>query len=248
MFRRNDPEARLDDLAALISATTAADLHKALVLGPPAAYEREVNTPLTYFRNAHDKDPARSVETAMLLGTDLRWSVAAGPLIEAIEATGIVPPDELDLLARAFISADAKVYWRCPDGWFSTVGIAVSDIEFPPAAPDADPDDSEETGPTVASRVVAPGLRRWAAARAVRLDPSAWPAVLARSHEVGAAGGGGLMHGLLDSIEVLPLKARSLVRQEALNSGRSDVRQACASADRADRLVPRSNERNARCQ
>ena len=162
----------------------------------------------------------------MLLGTDLRWSVAAGPLIEAIEATGIVPPDELDLLARAFISADAKVYWRCPDGWFSTVGIAVSDIEFPPAAPDADPDDSEETGPTVASRVVAPGLRRWAAARAVRLDPSAWPAVLARSHEVGAAGGGGLMHGLLDSIEVLPLKARSLVRQEALNSGRSDVRQA----------------------
>ena len=44
--------------------------------------------------------------------------------------------------------------------------------------------------------------------------------------ELGGEGGGGLMRGILDSIDILSLKAKTLVRQEALKSGRSDVRQA----------------------
>lgn len=209
-----------------MDARTSADLHRVLVLGPPAAYEREVSMPLTYFRNAHDHDPARAAETAMLLATDPRWRVAAGPLIEAIDATGIVPPDELDLLARAFISADANVYWKCPDGWFSSIAIIISERDDPPRSLDRDAEDTDEPGPTVAARLISPGLRRWASARVVRLDPSVWADVIARSEEIGGEGGGGLMRGILDTIEILPSKAKTLVRQEALKSGRSDVRQA----------------------
>ena len=226
MIRNKDPDARLDDLGALMDARTAADLHRALVLRPPAAFEREPSVPLMYFRNAHDDDPGRAAETAMLLATDPRWRVAAAPLIEAIDATGIVPTDELDLLARAFISADADVYWECPDDWFSTIAIIISESDDPPGSLDGDADDIDEPGPTFAARVISPGLRRWASARVVRLDPSTWADVLARTKELGGEGGGGLMRGILDSIDVLPLKAKALVRQEALKSGRSDVRQA----------------------
>lgn len=226
VIRNSDPDARLDDLTALVDANTPADLHRALVLGPPAAYEREISMPLTYFRNAHDHDPARAAETAMLLATDPRWRVTAGPLIEAIDATGIVPPDDLDLLARAFISADTNVYWKCPDDWFSTIAIIISESDDPPRSLDRDAEDKDEPGPAVAARVIAPGLRRWASARVVRLDPSVWAAVYARATELGGEGGGGLMRGILDSMDALPSKARTLVREKALKSGRSDVRQA----------------------
>lgn len=226
MIRHRDPDARLDDLTALMDANTPADLHRALVLGPPAAYEREISMPLTYFRNAHDHNPARAAETAMLLATDPRWRVAAGPLIEAIDATGIITPDELDLLARAFISADANVYWKCPDEWFSTIAIIISERDDPTHSLDRDAEESDEPGPTVAARGIAPGLRRWASARVVRLDPSAWAGVYARAEDLGGEGGGGLMRGILDSIDVLPSNAKTLVRQEALKSGRSDVRLA----------------------
>ena len=226
MIRNRDPDARLDDLTALMDASTPADLHRVLVLGPPAAYEREVSMPLTYFRNAHDDDPARAAETAMLLATDPRWRFTAGPLIEAIDATGIVPPDELDLLARAFISADANVYWKCPDDWFSTIAIIISESDDPPHSLDRDAEDTDEPGPTVAARVISGGLRRWASARVVRLDPSTWADVIARAKELGGEGGGGLMRGILDSFDALPSKAKTLVRQEAMKSGRSDVRHA----------------------
>ena len=226
VIRNKDPDAGLDDLTVLANAKTPADLHRALVLGPPAAYEREISMPLTYFCNAHGLEPARAAETAMLLATDPRWRATAGPLIEAIDATGIVAPDELDLLARAFISADANVYWKCPDDWFSTIAIIISERGDPPGPLDRDADDTDEPGPAVAARVIGPGLRRWASARMVRLDPSVWADVCARAKELGGQGGGALMRGILDSIDVLPLKAKTLVRQEALKSGRSDVRQA----------------------
>ena len=226
VIRSKDLDARLNDLAALMDANIPADLHRVLVLGPPAAYEREVSMPLMYFRNAHDDDPARAAETAMLLATDPRWRVTAGPLMEAIDASGIVAPDELDLLARAFISADANLYWKCPDDWFSTIAIIVSESEDAPHSLDRDVEDTDEPGPTVAARVISGGLRRWASARVVRLDPSTWAVVMARAKELGGEAGGALMRGILDSFDAVPSKARTLIRQEAMKSGRSDVRHA----------------------
>lgn len=235
MSRSRDLDARLIDLVALMDATTPEDLHHVLVLGPIGAYEREVSMPLSYFRNAHAQDSERAVETAMLLVTDPRWRVAAGPLIEAIDATGIVPPNELDLLAESFVRADAEVYWECPSEWFSTIGISISrsasltgsfdsDSDGSPGStPDRDPDESR---PTIAARVVNPGIRRWGSARVVRLEPTVWADVFARATELGGEAGGALMRGILDSIDVLPLKARTLVLEKTLKASRSEVRHA----------------------
>ena len=235
MSRSRGLDARLDDLLALMDATTPEDLHYVLVLGPIGAYEREVSMPLSYFRNAHAQEPARAVETAMLLVTDPRWRVTAGPLIEAIEATGTVPPDGLDLLAESFVRADAELYWECPSEWFSTIGIPISRRasltgSFPcssDGSPASSPaPDADESRPPVAARVVNPSIRRWGSARVVRLEPTAWADVFARASELGGEAGGALMRGILDSIDVLPLKARTFVRQEALKASRSEVRHA----------------------
>ncbi len=235
MSRSRDLDARLDDLVALMGATTPEDLHHVLVLGPIGAYEREVSMPLSYFRNAHAQDSARAVETAMLLVTDPRWRVTAGPLIEAIDATGIVPPGELDLLAESFVRADAEVYWECPSEWFSTIGIFISRGPSLTGSFDSGSDgspgssrvpDADESRPTVAARVVNPAIRRWGSARVVRLEPTVWANVFARATELGGEAGGALMRGILDSIDVLPPKARTFVRQEALKASRSEVRHA----------------------
>lgn len=222
VFLRRDPEARLDDYVALMSATTVAELHRVLVLGPPAASDREVSAPLAYFRKVHGADPTGSVETAMLLVTDPRWQTTAGPLIAAIDATGLVPSDDLDVLARAFVTAGDRVYWRCPDEWFCDDGIVIS-VDH--GAPGVD-DEHDVDRPTVAARVVAPALRRWAAVRLVRRDPTSWGATLGRARELGGPGGGALMRALLDIADSLPPRAVGMVRHEALQSGRSDVRQA----------------------
>lgn len=79
MRYRHDVEARLHDLAALTSARDAAELHKALVLGPPAAYEREPTMPLHYFTQVHEHAPEGAATTAMLLVTDPRWVPGAVP-------------------------------------------------------------------------------------------------------------------------------------------------------------------------
>ena len=222
MSRSRDLDARLVDLLALMGARTPDDLHRALVFGPLGAYEGEVSMPLSYFRNAHADVAARAIETAMLLVTDPRWRVASGPLIQAIDATGIVPSAELDLLAESFVRADAKVYWKCPAHWFSTSEIHTSESAERVGSSDAEPEPRQ----TVAARVVSPALRRWGSARVVRLNPLAWADVYARSTELGGEAGGALLRGLLDSIDALPAKAGTLVRTEALKSGRSDVRHA----------------------
>lgn len=72
-MRPNDVEARLEDMTALGTAASPDELHTALVLRPPAAFEREHSVPLNYFVRAHERGPAAAVTTAILLVTDPRW-------------------------------------------------------------------------------------------------------------------------------------------------------------------------------
>jgi hypothetical protein len=225
VIRNRETEARVADLLELMNAKTASELHRVILLGSSAAHEREPSMPLSYFRNVHDQDGQGAVQTAMLLVTDLRWRVAAGPLIEAIDATGIVSPGELDLLALAFIHADASVFWECPADWFSTFAIEIGEEGIDSEFLEDETEMGDDPRPTLAERVVSPVLRRWAAARAIRHSLLEWPGVFARSKELQGDGGGALMRGLLDSIDLLPTSARSVIRNEALRSGQSGVRQ-----------------------
>ncbi len=99
-------EARLADLQLLLDARDPEELHRVLVLYPPGAFEREPMLPVVYFRNVHERREDGAVVTAMLLATDPRFRTTAGPLIAKIAETAIVPAEELDVLARAFIAAD----------------------------------------------------------------------------------------------------------------------------------------------
>lgn len=81
-------------MAGLSDAATGADeLHRALVLFPPAFEEREPTVAISLFRRIHGRDASGATVTAMLLMTDSRWSVAARPVAARLEATGLVHDD-----------------------------------------------------------------------------------------------------------------------------------------------------------
>lgn len=233
MMYRRDVEARLDDLAALTSARDAGELHRALVLGPPAAYERQPTLPLHSFRTVHEHSREGSVVTALLLITDPRWVPASGPLISRLESTGLITDEELDLLAQTFLAAGPHVYWACPDDWFGGPEIVIS-LDDQPIEADRPPIEaiefaetpSEDDHGALVARAVPSGARRWAAERALRSAPFAWGQILRRARDAGSQAGAAIMQGLLDAIDTLPPAAVDLIQTRALAWGRADVRHA----------------------
>lgn len=229
-------DVRMADLGNLMGATTAGELHHALVLFAPAFQEREPTAAIALFRRVHECDADGAVVTAMLLMTDDRWSVTARPVAARLEATGLVPDDELDLLARAFVAADDTVHWACPVDWFdgSEIVIARNDDD------DLDGDDHElpaDDREVVVARRVTTGLRRWAAARLVRSDPGRWGPLLGLARSLGGARGGAVMLGLLDERTILTDHAARLIETAALQWTRRDVR---AAASRRVTSTPRA--------
>lgn len=217
---RYGPEARMADLGNLLDADSPDELHRALVLFVPACQEREPSLAVAVFRTIHERDADGAVVTAMLLMTDDRWSVTARPVAAALEATGLVPDDELDLLARAFVAAGEAVHWRLPAEWFSGPEIVLDDREG------------------VVARRVTTGLRRWATARLLRSDPARWSELLGLARSLGGARGGALVLGLLDERTILTAPAARLIETAAQQWSRRDVR---AAASRRVTSMPRAH-------
>lgn len=213
------------DLGALLAATDADSLHRALVLHPPALQEREPLIAIGLFRSAHDCDAAGAVVTAMLLMTDSRWSATARSLAIAIEATAIVPGDDLDLLAQTFVLAEESIYWSCPSEWFDGPEIVVA-IDDDATEADLTRGDDDGSGEVLVTRAVPAGLRRWAAGRMLRSNPSCWGPIFHRATSAGESRGGAVMLGLLDERARLPEPAVEFIDHAACNWGRKDVRAA----------------------
>ncbi|MGH9114051.1 MAG: hypothetical protein ACRDZN_17380, partial [Acidimicrobiales bacterium] len=74
--------------------------------------------PWCLFHQVHTDEPDGAVATALLLLTDRRWCHATGRLVRRIEDSGLVPDDQLDLLAQTFLAAGAQAYWEAPADWF----------------------------------------------------------------------------------------------------------------------------------
>ena len=224
------------DLGNLLDAATTDELHRALVLFAPACQEREPALAVALFRGVHEGAADGAAVTALLLMTDDRWSVTARPVAARLEATGLVPDDELDLLARAFVAAGDTVHWACPADWFDgpEIVIAFDDDD------DLDGEDHElpaDDREVVVARRVTTGLRRWAAARLVRSDPGRWGALLGLARSLGGARGGAVMLGLLDERTILTDPAARLIETAALQWTRRDVR---AAANRRVTSMPRA--------
>jgi hypothetical protein len=98
-------EDRLEEMVALWDAASAGEWHRALVLRSPSLGDSHdaFESLLLFRRSVHGDRPEGAAETAMmLLLTDWRWRRGTGRLVRAIEESGLVPEDDLDLLARAF--------------------------------------------------------------------------------------------------------------------------------------------------
>lgn len=243
----------LDDAAreffGLWSAPTANELHRILVLSRPVrGAAADAFEPFALLNQHHEREPATSLVTALLLLTDRRWRNASARLVRQIADSEVLDGDQLDLLARTFVAADEAVYWHVPDEWFAGGDEIVVDLGGAgpvdetdvDAVVDADVDDASEAddGPTVARRDVWPPLRRWAASHLLATSPDAWSELWARASELDARSAAAIVAGVLDGVEVLEPAAQRLVIDRGVGWPDSSVRRRAleliAARDGAD--------------
>jgi hypothetical protein len=205
----------LDDLVSLHNAEDADELRRRLILFAAApGNSADAFEPWSLLHATHKDKPDGAVATALLLLTDRRSRNATGRLIHRIEESDLLPPDHLDLLARTFLAADPQVYWEVPADWFGGPAIVIDfdqdgTSDEVPAGDELD--DDVEDRPVVVARDVRPPLRRWAAGRTLRAEPSSWGALTKRARELDARSAAAVMRGILDSIDVLAPRVADFV-------------------------------------
>lgn len=233
-----DTAAAFAEFADLWSAETADELHQILVVRAPYRRSADSFEPFQLLAKHHQSEPDTSLVTATLLLTDRRWRNGVGQLVRQIADSNILEPAALDLLAETFVAADEFVYWQVPDSWFGDDSIVIDLTEGSDPAPEPKSTDSD-LGPTVARRSVHPPLRRWASARIVRRDPTAWGHLFARARGMDRRGGAALMSGLLDAIDTLTAATQRLLIDAAVE-WRNDAVRRLGLALIADRDGPQA--------
>jgi hypothetical protein len=217
-------DAALSEVANLWLAPTADALHRILLLHPPILETADSYEPFALLSQHHESEPAGSAATATLLLTDRRWRKGVAQLVRRIADSGIIGDDELDLLARTFLTADDAVYWQVPADWFADEAITIVLSDDDGDDPDREPADAQKA--VVARREIFPPLRRWAASRVLAQDPATWPMLLARAAELNARDSAAVMAGVLDSLDVLPPAAQRLLIDKAKTWPQQGVRRA----------------------
>jgi len=225
-----DDWTSLDDLVALHTADEAGELHRRLLcFGSGGGNKADAFEPWCLFQKVHADEPEGAVATALLLLTDRRWCNATGRLVRRIEESGLVPEEQLDLLAQTFLAAGAQVYWEAPGDWFDGPAIVLdADGDGAVEVLEGEEPDEPDAGPVVFAREIRPPLRRWAAGRAVRSDPARWGALVQRARQVEPRGGAAIVHGLVDNVDLLTPAARGHLLDLAENWPHRKLREAAA--------------------
>ena len=127
----------LHELAAFFGAASPHEFHRMLVTLPPVPGNTgDTFLPWCLFHKFHEGQPDGAATTAMLLVTDRRWRTATGRLIGRIAESGLVPAEDLDLLAQTFLAAGRCVYWEVPAEWFDGPEIVIEGADTEPDEPD----------------------------------------------------------------------------------------------------------------
>ena len=195
----SDVGYRLEDLIALHSATNAEELWRALI-APPATPAGHPFEAVGLFRQHHGNGEPDAVTTALLLCTDRRWEPFTGRLVAGLVDTGILDEADLGELVECFLWSDVyRVEY--PIGWFGTRLLVVD--PNPAAGSEPEMVEVDPDTPVPIERRIAPPLRRWAAATALRRDPNQFASVIRRVRELDPRDGAAAVAGVLDAIDVL---------------------------------------------
>ena len=221
----------------LWGAATADALHRVLVLHQPFRSTADAFEPFQLLAKHHEEEPQTSTVTALLLLTDPRWSKSVSRLVREIAGSGMISDDDLDLLARTFVTGDEYVYWRLPEAWLGDDQWTEIDLGDSFGEPTETGAASDEEQPTVAARRVYPPLRRWAATHLVARDATTWGALFSTAHRRGGRFGAAVMAGLLDAIDYLTEPAQKLIIDTAVDWPQAGVRKRALGllADRGNR-------------
>lgn len=177
-----------EDVVAILTAATPDELWRWLVLHPHLRAFPNPTDAVAALRRLHRSRPDGAAQTAGLLCTDHRWRRVTAPLVAAVEQSGLLTDAELDELADGFLWSD-RYRWPVPDSWIRDRTVTLDGPALPPGTPPG------------LERLIAPPLRRWAAARVARADPSCSHDILNRAGELDARAGDAIFAGLLDAAD-----------------------------------------------
>lgn len=177
---------------------------------------------LALFSKHHQNREAGAVTTALLLCTASRWGRDTAQLIDGLIDTAVLADEDLGQLTSTFLWSD-RYRFVYPARWVSSEWISI-DLEGPEGPISIPLGRVDPDSPVVSEREIAPPLRRWAAARLLRADPSALDKLRARAVELGPIDGGAIASGVLDAVDVLDASGVRMAIAFGLGWPRGSVR------------------------
>lgn len=190
----------LSDLVALWTASNPEELWQALVLQPGRS-TTDYWSAVGLLRRHHGNGTPGALATTLLLCTDRRWDRCTHRLVAGIVDSSILGKDDLDEMAACFLWSD-RYHFEYPVGWIGTRWVGI-DLDGGEGAVSPPVIHLDPLTPVPVERSIAPPLRRWAAARVLRAEPSVFDAIRARSAEFATRDGGAVVLGMLDAVDVL---------------------------------------------
>jgi hypothetical protein len=219
----DDSDGLFTEFFDLWTADTADDLHRVLALHQPIRSSSDWTEPYQLLARHNKSEPHTSTVTATLLLTDSRWRKGVGQLVRHIAESGMIDAADLDMVAITFVTADDHVYWEIPESWFGDESLVIH-IEHDAIDPQEGVDEAPGEEMVVAARRVHAPLRRWAAARLVARDPTAWEELFVSALDRRGADGAAILSGLLDASDHLRGPTRRIVIDTGTDWPRAGVR------------------------
>lgn len=202
-------------LHALHSAASLDELWSVLLTWHGIRSSTQWEEPYLLFRRFHTDEPQGAVTTAALLCTDHRWRKASHHLITRVVESGVLAEaDERHQLAELFIaeSVDLQIVTDVGHGADGEASLECVSRRT------TSPHDDGGSGMAVIARPVWPPLRRWAAARLTREEPSRWRQLLDVAEALPSRDGAALAAGVMDAAIHIPFAERGVAVTSGLES------------------------------
>jgi hypothetical protein len=189
-----------DTFLDLQSARTVEELWAVLLawhgIRASAAWEE----PFMLFMRFHRDQSLDAEVTTALLCTDHRWRKASHHLVDRIVASGVLAPEEVDVLADWFLEEAFEI--------------------------EVEGEQSRSGSVATLRRPIWPPLRRWAARRILERDPQRWHDLIDAAAAMPSRDSAAAVAGVMDAADHLPPVELPVVASIGLQHGSGIVRLA----------------------